>query len=112
MFPSCRIFREGEAAAGSAGDFTNMVIFCKKSDSKLEFRQPTKADYLGSMSRESYMFPEIEIEQKRFQNNLSPNVKILENAQMRELQTWHKQSAIGHWKIMRTVLPDSVWEKW
>ncbi|EAS31307.3 spermine/spermidine synthase [Coccidioides immitis RS] len=111
-FPSCRVFREGQPTAGPAGDFTNMVIFCTKTESALEFREPITSDYLGSMSRESYMFPKFEIEKDTFKNAGSGHPDILDKNQIGQLQKWHSQSAIGHWKIMRTVLPAAVWEKW
>ncbi|EEP78833.1 predicted protein [Uncinocarpus reesii 1704] len=111
-FSSCRIFREGEPTAGPAGDFTNMVIFCKKTKHLPEFRKPTNADYLGSLSRESYMFPKFEIPQETFRNTNSKDPEILTKNQVSQLENWHSQSAIGHWRIMRTVLPAAVWENW
>jgi len=37
---------------------------------------------------------------------------VLVEGRLAELQTWQLQSAVGHWKIMRTVLPGAVWENW
>ncbi|KAI1921310.1 hypothetical protein LOZ12_001240 [Ophidiomyces ophidiicola] len=111
-FPSCRVFREGEPSGDTDVDFTNMVVFCKKTKSSLQFRKPTKADYLGSRSRESYMFPRHEIGKKAFEKNHSKIPEILVKEQIHHLHSWHSKSAVGHWKIMRTVLPASVWEQW
>jgi hypothetical protein len=28
------------------------------------------------------------------------------------LERFHEEGAVSHWRIMRTVLPDGVWEMW
>ncbi|EER40650.1 spermine/spermidine synthase [Histoplasma capsulatum H143] len=113
VFPSCRIFRESEPPADTReGDFTNMVIFCKQTDSPLEFRNPTEADFLGSKSRESYLLPQYEINAASFAKPEEDQQDILAVGHAGNLVRWHSQSAAGHWKIMRTVLPAFVWENW
>lgn len=113
VFPSCRIFRESEPPADTReGDFTNMVIFCKQTDSPLEFRNPTEADFLGSKSRESYLLPQYEINAASFAKPEEDQQDILAVGHAGNLVRWHSQSAAGHWKVMRTVLPVFVWENW
>ncbi|PGH34868.1 hypothetical protein GX50_02318 [[Emmonsia] crescens] len=113
VFQSCRIFRESEPTADAwAGDFTNMVIFCKRTDSPLEFRNPTEADFLGSKSREMYLMPEFEIDAESFEKVEEGQQSVLAVGHVGDLVRWHSQSAAGHWSIMRTVLPASVWENW
>ncbi|KKZ63687.1 hypothetical protein EMCG_01994 [[Emmonsia] crescens] len=113
VFQSCRIFRESEPTTDAwAGDFTNMVIFCKRTDSPLEFRNPTEADFLGSKSREMYLMPEFEIDAESFEKVEEGQQSVLAVGHVGDLVRWHSQSAAGHWSIMRTVLPASVWENW
>jgi len=110
VFPSCRAFRENEAPeAGSQGaDFTNMVFFCRKEPGPIKFRRPVEADFLGSGARREYLLPKYEISPDSFERHGS----VLKKGQTRELRRWQTKSAIGHWKLMRTVLPDGVWENW
>ncbi|KAL1980236.1 hypothetical protein VTN96DRAFT_4441 [Rasamsonia emersonii] len=115
VFPSCRIFREDEASKESpTADFSNMVVFCKKSAAQpLRFRQPTQADFLGSKSRESYLLPKHEIDPGVFEALEAPKKqRILKVGETDILQAYHAHSALGHWQIMRTVLPAEIWENW
>ncbi|EEQ89017.1 spermine/spermidine synthase, variant [Blastomyces dermatitidis ER-3] len=113
VFPSCRIFRESEPPADTReGDFTNMVIFCKLTDSPLEFRNTTDADFLGSKSREAYLMPQLEIDAASFAKAEDGQQDVLAEGQVGDLVRWHSQSAAGHWSIMRTVLPHVIWENW
>lgn len=112
-FPQCRIFREDDPSETDALTFTNIVIFCKKTRTPLRFRAPTSADFLGSKSRESYMFPQFEIDRKIFEDaDAQSSQRILEVGKTSTLEAYHTRSAIGHWKIMRTVLPVEIWENW
>ncbi|OAX82794.1 hypothetical protein ACJ72_02849 [Emergomyces africanus] len=112
-FQSCRIFRESEPPADTReGDFTNMVIFCKLKDSRLEFRNPIDADFLGSMSRKMYLMPEFEIDAASFEKVEEGQQDVLAAGHVGDLVRWQSQSAAGHWGIMRTVLPAFIWENW
>ncbi len=110
VFPSCRVFREDEApAAGNKpDDFTNMVFFCRKSDVPITFRRPVEADFLGSNARREYMLPTHEI----LPSSFDVGVDVLRSGKTKELERWQAQSAIGHWRVMRTVLPAAVWNNW
>ncbi|CRG87645.1 hypothetical protein PISL3812_04665 [Talaromyces islandicus] len=115
VFPQCRIFRENDGLEKSDTDplgFTNMVIFCKKSSqAPLTFRAPNEGDYLGSKSRESYMYPQHEIDPKLFDGaNDMTDQQILQVGKTSLIEAYHLQNAIGHWNIMRGVLPAKVWE--
>lgn len=90
----------------------NMVIFCKKTESFLHFRQPVETDFLGSKSRESYLYPKIEIDPEMFAKVNEGKQHILAEGRLAELQMWQSKSAVGHWIIMRKVLPAAVWENW
>ncbi|ETI23020.1 hypothetical protein G647_04816 [Cladophialophora carrionii CBS 160.54] len=110
VFPSCRVFREDEAPAPGVrpDDFTNMVFFCRKQDIPVRFRKPVAADFLGSGARRAFLLPKHEIMPEEFVREGG----ILKHGHTKELEKWQAQSAIGHWRVMRTVLPDAVWENW
>ena len=116
-FPSCRVFRENAppdatTLATEGRDFTNMVIFCTKLDSKpLTFRKPIEADYLGSNARRMFLVPEHEVAEGFFGEQEGDGDVLSRNDTMR-LTKWQRKSAVGHWSVMRTVLPSEVWEKW
>ncbi|KAL1957726.1 hypothetical protein VTO42DRAFT_5569 [Malbranchea cinnamomea] len=112
-FTSCRIFRESEQSTNTdEGDFTNTVIFCKKTHGPLKFRKPVKADFLGCRSREAYLLPKYEIDPAVFENSGDESQSVLQAEKSSQLQAWQFKGAVGHWHIMRGVLPPVVWENW
>jgi hypothetical protein len=110
VFPSCRVFREVEApeAGSTAVDFTNMVFFCTKTSKPIEFRKPVESDFLGSGATQEHLLPQHEIPAEKFQHGGD----VLTTRNTKELEKWQVGSAIGHWKVMRTVIPPAVWENW
>ncbi|KAM4063066.1 spermine/spermidine synthase domain-containing protein [Hirsutella rhossiliensis] len=114
VFPTCRIFREvprDDVALKEVGvDFANMVIFCTKTSSPLTFRMPTQADHLQSAIRQEFLRLQHEIPQTELLSG--DDASILRKNDTGALVAWHEQSALGHWAIMRTVLPAWVWERW
>lgn len=114
VFPNCRTFREEpESESHSQQDFTNLVYFCAHpgNDKPIRFRKPVAADYLGSGARQQSLLPKHELDaEKKF----NPHVNIISRGSpsIKELETSQAQSAIGHWHLMRTVIPDVVWENW
>jgi hypothetical protein len=113
VFPSCRVFREVEApsSGSTTGDFTNMVFFCTQSSKAIEFRSPVESDFLGSGARQEHLLPKHEIPAENFQRNGSV-LTTTNSSSTKELEKWQVRSAIGHWKLMRTVIPPAVWENW
>lgn len=113
VFPVCRIFREGEApTAKEGGDFTNMAIFCKTSGTPLQFRKAVISDFLASGSRQGYLQPQFEIDTSFFKSQVPEEQEILTQDKTYTLKKWQSKNAIGHWQLMRTVLPTKVWENW
>lgn len=110
VFPSCRVFREDEppAPGSKPDDFTNMVFFCRKDDVPVAFRDPKPSDWLGSSTRRLYMLPKHEIPASAFDDQ----APVLRSGKTAHLEKWHAKSALGHWHVMRTVLPDAIWENW
>jgi hypothetical protein len=114
VFPSCRIFREhprdGESLRETGGDFTNMVIFCTKLSGGVEFREATERDLLNSPSRQQFLVPKHEVREEDFL--VGTEEGVLTRNDTGKLEKWHRASAVGHWGVMRTVLPNEVWENW
>lgn len=38
--------------------------------------------------------------------------EVLSRNDTQRLEVWHHKSALGHWAVMRTVLPADIWENW
>ncbi|CAG8041677.1 unnamed protein product [Penicillium salamii] len=112
VFPSCRIFREAPAGNEEDSKFTNMVLFCKKTKTPLQFRDPVPADYLRSRSRQSYLVPEHELDPAMFKSFPKGGRPLLWAKEAGRLHKYQDRSALAHWSIMRNVLPDAVWENW
>lgn len=113
-FNNCRVFREDmpeEYVETAAVDFTNMVIFCTRSEKPYTFRAPTRADFLGSYAREQYLFPKYEINLEHYFSNSSKGI-LLNDRSIGSLVEWQQTSALGHWKVIRTVVPPTVWENY
>ncbi|PLN75207.1 putative spermine/spermidine synthase [Aspergillus taichungensis] len=113
VFPSCRIFRE-DVPVDNTSDFTNMVVFCTKSRSPepLRFRESDATDYLGSQFRQAYLVPKHEIDPAVFQNVHKGGSHVLRAKDTGRLSKAQDRGALEHWGIMRTVMPNAVWENY
>jgi hypothetical protein len=120
IFPACRLFRDQPAPEtqneGDA-DFINMVVICVKNDEgkgkkAITFREPEQKDYLGSIARQNFLMPKEELEVKYQYVKPEDGGKTMSRNDVGELERYHKEGAVSHWKIMRTVLPEGVWEMW
>lgn len=120
---SCRIFREhprddAQASAHNGRDFTNMVIFCTKSSAGITFRNPTERDLLNSPSREAFLLPKWEVTDEDLLRGVNRSAAeaeklgVLRRNETERLEKWQEGSALGHWEIMRGVLPEVVWVNW
>ncbi|KAK1759527.1 polyamine aminopropyltransferase [Echria macrotheca] len=121
VFPTCRIFREhprdDDSVARHATDFANMVIFCTKlppsQNHQITFRDPTPRDLLNSPSRDAFLMPRHEVTDADFASSATEKDEgLLTRNDTAKLEKWHGRSALGHWSVMRTVLPPVVWENW
>ncbi|RDI87014.1 putative oxalate decarboxylase [Venturia inaequalis] len=117
VFPTCRIFRDSPESEDEPNNtFINMVVFCTKSiDKPLTFRKPTRADWMGSLSRREFIPPAetLEIHMADIHGEVKwKTQEILKRGEEAKIEKYHKEAAIRHWKIMRTVLPDAIWENW
>lgn len=114
VFPSCRIFRESPREEANVerwgSDFTNMVIFCRKTPGDITFRRPVPSDFLRSRARQAFLAPQHEVQEREFLD--SDETDVLSKNRTGVVSDWHQKSATGHWKIMRSVLPGKIWEQW
>jgi len=120
VFPACRLFRDNPpplptSKTSSEPDFINMVVFCAKKDlgkgrGAITFREPTEDDFRGSLAKRTYLLPQVGLEINfDFQGD---SEKVLRRGETAELEKHQQIGAVSHWRIMRTVLPDKVWEMW
>ena len=131
VFPSCRVFRENEPptteeVAERGSDFDNVIMFCVKTEAPsddsdaISFREPREADYLQSLSRQQYLFPQHEVQDSALFRPLlgaensddEDATRILRQSDTEVLTKWHIRSARNHWTVMRRVLPQNIWESW
>ena len=88
-----------------------MVIFCTNAVDKVTFRRPTEADLLSSGARKAFLMPQHEVDEAVF-TEVKSDGGILRRNDTERFKNWQQTSALGHWAVMRTVLPDMVWENW
>ena len=107
----CRMY--GDAPHSSGEDpFINIAIFCRNTPGEITFRKPTRADFLGSRSREQYLMPRPDWEIPVSVIREGGEKGILRKGEEGEWRKQQEESAIRHWEIMRRVLPALVWELW
>jgi hypothetical protein len=89
-------------------------MFCTKAKTPYRFRGPVEADFLGSYARKKYLFPRFEINLASYWAGVGhgDSFMVLDESNIGELDTWQKISAVGHWGVIRTVVPDKVWENY
>jgi hypothetical protein len=120
VFPACRLFRDQpapETQAPEDPDFINMVVICVKNDEgkgkkAITFREPKQKDLLGSIARQNFLMPRKEHEVMYEYVKPEDGGRMMGKADVGELERYHKEGAVSHWRIMRTVLPEGVWEMW
>jgi spermidine synthase len=120
IFPACRLFRDQptpETHQEGDSDFINMVVICVKNDHGLgkdaiKFRQPSKKDFLGSIARTNFLLPKEELEVNYEYVKKEDGGRVMKKKDVGELEKYHREGAVSHWRIMRTVLPAGVWEMW
>ena len=99
------------------GDFANLVVICRNSPGSITFRSPKTADYLGSISRKHRLLPKpIQEVPLSLQGSADPAQGVTGQVlTANEVDIWSNQqmeSALKHWRIMRGVMPDAVWDLW
>jgi hypothetical protein len=87
----------------------------KKQQPRLKFRRAEIKDLLDSPARRAFLMPKHEIQFDAFgtKEDVEEVGGLLYQKDAHErFKTWHESSALGHWNVMRTVLPDEAWENW
>ena len=112
VFNNCRFFRDHPPSTEDGSvDFANLVAFCKKLKGEWTFREPIEADFLSSQARRQHLKPEHEVDVRKLTEGLGVD-NVLREEHAAFLQREQYKSAHEHWKIMRSLLPDAVWELW
>ncbi|KAM0718575.1 hypothetical protein Q7P37_005645 [Cladosporium fusiforme] len=115
---NCALYRDSAPPSDSEstpetekdGDkFANYILFCRNTPGAVSFRQPTKADYLDSISRKQHLFPRPEYAVEFPLRNSERAGEVLENAELGQWKREQEESAGRHWGIMRVVLPGRIW---
>ena len=76
----------------------------------VSFRQPTHADFLGSISRRQHMYPRAEYAVEfPLRGTEKADEEILVEEAVDDWKAEQAESASRHWKIMREVLPGKIW---
>jgi hypothetical protein len=88
-----------------------MVIFCTNSEDQVTFRKPTEADFLGSHARKMFLLPKHEVADNDFKA-VEGDGGILRKNDTQRFKGWQQTGALGHWAVMRSVLPKEIWEDW
>ncbi len=88
-----------------------MVIFCTNAASEIKFRKPTTADFLGSQARKMFLLPQHEVMGSVFAE-IKGDGGVLSKNDTERFRPWQQKSALGHWAVMRTVIPEEIWEDW
>lgn len=58
-----------------------------------------------------FLLPEWEVDLEGFEKRVGGTGVLWKN-ETESFRAWNEQSALGHWSVMRTVLPGWVWESW
>jgi hypothetical protein len=86
-----------------------------KSSHDIEFRATTNDDYQGSMSKREFLPPDEGLEVSFPRHNEDGkwrDIEVLTTKNEDIVTKYHPDSAVKHWWIMRTVMPDGIWENW
>lgn len=78
----------------------------------LSFRNPTEADFLGSGARKAFLLPKHEVRNEVLAMREGDGGVLWANETQGRFGQWQRTSALGHWAVMRTVLPREIWEDW
>lgn len=118
-FGRCRAFHDALDSIPDQrfqDEYMNMVFFCSISPSPLTFRAPIEDDYLNSHLRhfvlsslEKREIPISKIRNTRVRSKEAEETFVLTDKN-NKLDEWQRDDALEHWKIMRKVLPDVIWE--
>lgn len=87
-------------------------MFCTKAPAPYTFRTPMESDLLGSHARRRFLLPRYEISLEQYWGDNGAEGPILAQKNISVLDAWQRVSAVGHWGVIRTVVPNAVWENY
>lgn len=118
-FGQCRVFHDYLGAITEQhlqNEFINAVFFCSKSASPVTFRPSVEEDYLQSYLRRHVLSG---LERRELPISMLKNASVwsaevedvfLLTDMDKKLNEWQRADAAEHWRVMRKVMPDIVWE--
>lgn len=113
---NCALYRDSapppktsDPESEESGNFANYILFCRNSPGSIAFRQPTQADFLGSISRKQHLFPRKEYAVEFPLRGSEREGEVLVDEEVGGWKREQEESAGRHWGIMRVVLPGGVW---
>ncbi|KAG2042216.1 hypothetical protein BDR03DRAFT_1006640 [Suillus americanus] len=118
-FGQCRVFHDHVEPISQEqfrSHFVNIVFFCSPSPTPLTFRPAIEADYLHSYLRRHILssLGKREIDHAQIGDNLiwsaTTEEKFVLTDAHNTLNMWQEGEALEHWKLMREMVPDVVWE--
>ena len=69
-------------------------------------------DFLKSQTRKNFLTPIHELVAEEYMSIKEEDGGLLLRNNTERFRKWQEMSALGHWAVMRTVLPKEVWENW
>jgi hypothetical protein len=96
--------------------FVNIVFFCSPSSTPLTFRPAIEEDYLHSYLRRHILSSLVQREINHTQIgdssiwSATTEEKFILTDAHNTLNTWQEREALDHWKLMREMIPDVIWE--
>ncbi|KAG1752575.1 uncharacterized protein EDB91DRAFT_1103330 [Suillus paluster] len=118
-FGQCRAFHdliESISQEQFHSQFVNIVFFCSPSSTPLTFRPAVEDDYLHSYLRRHVLssLDKREIDHTQIRDSSIWSVDTDEKFVLTDahnmLNKWQEGEAFEHWKLMREIVPDVVWE--
>lgn len=107
----CAVYSDEAARKdGSIEPFSNFIVFCRNTPGQITFREPKSSDYLGSLSKRSYLLPKSDQRVAKTWLGKDTAGDVLLAKDINKWKRAQEQSAMKHWRIMRTVLPARIWE--
>jgi hypothetical protein len=108
--PSPKTAHEQEAESEKGANFANYIVFCRNAPGPVAFRQPTPADFLGSISRKQHLYPRAEFAVDfPLRGTEKADEEVLVEEDVDGWKREQEESASRHWGIMRVVLPGRIW---
>lgn len=115
---NCALYRDSapptadkkeDTEAEKGANFANYILFCRNTPGPVSFRQPTQADFLGSISRKQHMYPRAEFAVDFPLRGTEKEGEVLVEEAVDSWKREQEESASRHWSIMRVVLPGKIW---